>query len=130
MSDVLSEHHADQQVIKNLHKEIARLKGLIMSQTEGKLLLDIDGNIYLSTQHQLVSEAGVAEKVEFEEVKKTADRLQGSSDSAPAAPAAPAPTTPTAPEAPSAPVAPTAPVAPQTPAPEAPTSPAAPIIVQ
>lgn len=109
-----------------------------MSQTEGKLLLDIDGNIYLSTQHQLVSEAGVAEKVEaakkqiaeFEEVKKTADRLQGSSDSAPAAPAAPAPTTPTAPEAPSAPVAPTAPVAPQTPAPEAPTSPAAPIIVQ
>lgn len=147
MSDILSESKADKQVIKNLQNEIARLKGLIMSHTEGKLLLDTNGDIYLSTQHTLVSETGVEDKVkqakeqiaQFEEVKKTADRLQGGSDSTPAAPSTPVPA-PSTPETPAAhPSTPQSdavqtPSVPQPSTPSAPATPAplqsAPIIVQ
>lgn len=92
MSGILSEKKADEIVIKNLMKEILRLKGLLKMS---KLLMDEAGNIYLAEQYQLVAEAGVDEKIEearkqiaeYEGVRQAADRLQAGVT----APAEPAP---------------------------------------
>lgn len=91
----------------------------------GKLLIDVNGDVYFSEVHTIIAESDVDTKVdearkqisEYEAVQALADKLRAQSEApAPKAPiaapasvdqAAPAPVTPVAqPEQPTAPVAP------------------------
>jgi hypothetical protein len=96
MSEILNENQADKIVIINLLKEIKRIREL---HKMGKLLIDVNGDVYFSEVHTLLAESDVDSKVneareqiaEFEKVNELSDKLKAVSEAAATEAPAPAP---------------------------------------